>query len=275
MKKVLCLLSFFILAMTVKSQSNQKRFELKNGSIIKGVVIEEVPGVSYTVKTQNGNLFVFEASEIEKITLNESVEEEKSDGMEETVKEEEKLKEGISYYNMNEIVLGGAGMDGGFNMVMGLGSINGIQINSFQLGVGIEYIFSPGDVDLNFIPIYLDMRYLFSNTRRSFFVLADIGYTNADGYEYENVYNGSSSASATVSYDGGFFFRIGGGYNFPISNKIDANINMTYMVYGYDVRVGVSSSASYGGSSSYTSSSQSFSGTDGMLAIKFGIGFGK
>ena len=40
---------------------------LKNGSIIKGTIIEEVPGVSLKIKTKDGSLFVYQMDEIDKI----------------------------------------------------------------------------------------------------------------------------------------------------------------------------------------------------------------
>jgi|GEM_PF-1876223 len=41
---------------------------LKNGSVIHGTIIEQVPGVTYTIKTNFGDTFVFKVEEIEKIT---------------------------------------------------------------------------------------------------------------------------------------------------------------------------------------------------------------
>ena len=41
---------------------------LKNGSVIKGMIIEQVPNVSITIMTQDGNRFVFDLTEIQKIT---------------------------------------------------------------------------------------------------------------------------------------------------------------------------------------------------------------
>lgn len=41
---------------------------LKNGSIIRGVIIEQVPNESIKIKTIDGNVFVFQLSEIDKIT---------------------------------------------------------------------------------------------------------------------------------------------------------------------------------------------------------------
>ncbi len=41
---------------------------LKNGSIIKGIIIEQVPGTAVKIQTADGSLFVFEYDEITKMT---------------------------------------------------------------------------------------------------------------------------------------------------------------------------------------------------------------
>jgi hypothetical protein len=40
---------------------------LKNGSIIKGIIIEQVPNVSLKIKTNDGNVLVYEMVQVEKI----------------------------------------------------------------------------------------------------------------------------------------------------------------------------------------------------------------
>jgi hypothetical protein len=41
---------------------------LKNGSIIRGMILEQVPNQSLKIQTKDGNLFVYQMSEVEKIT---------------------------------------------------------------------------------------------------------------------------------------------------------------------------------------------------------------
>ncbi|MEK9149117.1 MAG: hypothetical protein AAB267_03610, partial [Candidatus Desantisbacteria bacterium] len=41
---------------------------LKDGGVIKGKVIESVPGVSYKIRTADGSIFVFEIDRVEKIS---------------------------------------------------------------------------------------------------------------------------------------------------------------------------------------------------------------
>ncbi|MFH0774684.1 MAG: omptin family outer membrane protease [bacterium] len=46
---------------------------LKDGSVIKGKVIEAAPGVSYKIRTADGSIFVFLADEVERISFEEGV----------------------------------------------------------------------------------------------------------------------------------------------------------------------------------------------------------
>lgn len=41
---------------------------LKNGSVIKGVIVEQIPSVSIKIETREGNIFVYKMDEIEKLT---------------------------------------------------------------------------------------------------------------------------------------------------------------------------------------------------------------
>lgn len=48
--------------------SMQEAVYLKNGSVVKGIVIEQVPNEYVKVQTRDGSIFVYNANEIEKIT---------------------------------------------------------------------------------------------------------------------------------------------------------------------------------------------------------------
>jgi hypothetical protein len=41
---------------------------LKNGSIIRGRIMEQIPNVSLKIETRDGSLFVYKFDEVEKIT---------------------------------------------------------------------------------------------------------------------------------------------------------------------------------------------------------------
>ncbi len=46
---------------------------LKNGSIIRGMIIEQIPGISLKLETRDGNVFVYKMEEIEKMTKEKTV----------------------------------------------------------------------------------------------------------------------------------------------------------------------------------------------------------
>ena len=68
MKKLILLTACILLTTIVFSQENKDVVYLKNGSVVKGLIIEQVPNEHIKIMTNDGNIFVFKYSEIEKIT---------------------------------------------------------------------------------------------------------------------------------------------------------------------------------------------------------------
>lgn len=64
---ILALVALIGFAMPAAAQQYQEVVYLKNGSVIKGVVIEQIPGQSVKVQTQDGSIFVYKMSEVDKI----------------------------------------------------------------------------------------------------------------------------------------------------------------------------------------------------------------
>jgi hypothetical protein len=63
---------FLLLAINLKGQNNYEEvLYLKNGSVIRGVVIEQVPDQTVKIQTKDKNIFVYQFNEIEKITKEE------------------------------------------------------------------------------------------------------------------------------------------------------------------------------------------------------------
>ena len=74
MKKYLALLLFALITTLSFGQSNyQDVIYLKNGSIIRGVIIEQVPNKSIKIETADRSVFVYQIDEIEKIAKEEKV----------------------------------------------------------------------------------------------------------------------------------------------------------------------------------------------------------
>ncbi|HLA68987.1 MAG TPA: hypothetical protein VJN65_04715 [Bacteroidota bacterium] len=66
-----CFIAAFVLISAAVAQEMQDVVYLKNGSIIRGLVIEQVPGKSLKIKTRDGSVFVYTMEEVEKITKEE------------------------------------------------------------------------------------------------------------------------------------------------------------------------------------------------------------
>lgn len=72
MQKLLSTLIFFSIAAFTFSQNYQRDVVyLKNGSIIKGNIIEQIPDKQVKVETAGGSIFVYEMEEVEKIKKEE------------------------------------------------------------------------------------------------------------------------------------------------------------------------------------------------------------
>jgi hypothetical protein len=65
----ICIFIFLALTVSASAQnSTQDVVYLKNGSIIRGTIIEQRPGDSYKIQTGDMSIFVYKVDEIEKIT---------------------------------------------------------------------------------------------------------------------------------------------------------------------------------------------------------------
>src|SRR5690625_1992186 len=69
MKKYFFLLILMLGASTAFAQSNYEDVVyLKNGSIIRGIITEQIPNESIRIEISNGSIFVYRMDEIERIT---------------------------------------------------------------------------------------------------------------------------------------------------------------------------------------------------------------
>ncbi|MBO5720562.1 MAG: hypothetical protein J6R61_03420 [Bacteroidales bacterium] len=74
MKKFILFLIFAIAGIGVAAAQNyQEVVYLKNGSVIRGVIIEQIPNQSVKIQTSDGNIFVYQISEVEKITKEQAM----------------------------------------------------------------------------------------------------------------------------------------------------------------------------------------------------------
>jgi hypothetical protein len=164
MKKIL-LSVIFVLVMSVIAFA-QKDYQdvvyLKNGSIIRGVIIEQIPNVSIKIETVGENVFFYKIDEIEKLT-----------------KEPEIfvcLKKGYQF-----ILEGGIAFCSGSNYrnynYFNFNIINGYRFNPyFSVGLGIGSHFYSAANQL-IVPLYLDVRTNLTKSRVTPYLAFGIGYS--------------------------------------------------------------------------------------------------
>lgn len=71
----LCLLASVLFASTLPAQQPMEDVVyLENGSVIRGTILEQTPGESLRIETRDGNIFVFDMEEVERITREAAVE---------------------------------------------------------------------------------------------------------------------------------------------------------------------------------------------------------
>jgi hypothetical protein len=147
---------------------------LKNGGVIRGIIIEQIPNEKLKIQTKDGNVFVFLYSEIEKITK------EVDPSLSESYKKSKPNPTTIDgykssgYFNATEIVFGfGVGdvkpvKGNGYsnyqneNSTIGFRTSHGYQFNPhFALGMGIGLEIG----DRSALPIFFDLRFPFSHRK--------------------------------------------------------------------------------------------------------------
>lgn len=157
MKKRLYLVITLLLFGTVlfAQQAGTETIYLKNGTIVSGNIIEMVPNVSYTIKTADGNIFVFEIADILKISYGQANSAAKAD---KTKAEAGESTFTVGYHGIVEagfgVGMGSYGLD-----MFKLDFVNGHRFDEHLFvggGIGLR---QPFDGDLSFIPIFINGRY--------------------------------------------------------------------------------------------------------------------
>lgn len=220
-KSVLFVAVLICSALFANAQVMQDVVYLKNGSIIRGIVIEQIPNKSLKIKTSDGSVFVYDIVDIEKIT-----------------KEEPVVNYGNNvYYNNNEynrsyytnngnsqthrysdfsrtgyrgfVDIGYAlGVGDYGDGVFAVSTSHGYQFNPYIFvgaGIGVDYHL---DYETVFLPIFADIRGYFIDGNITPFVGIKIGYSPVDGY--------------------GLYFNPSVGASFGISRKCALNVSIGY-----------------------------------------------
>lgn len=203
MKKALLI---FALAIIVNLTFAQRNLEdvvyLKNGSIIRGVVVELLPTQTVKIETVDRNVFVFQMAEVEKI-----------------IKEPRHGQTKVAVNNASETRFKGI-VEFGYENKIGdfgldrvkLNLIGARQINSYTsigLGAGIRH-YTNDDVTL--VPVFADFRGYFTNNNILPYVALQVGY----------------SFCVTKFNEAGFLLEPSAGVSFALSGNKRMNLGVGY-----------------------------------------------
>lgn len=172
---------------------------LHNGSVIRGVIIEQVPNVSIKIETRDGNIFVYKMEEIAKFT-----------------KEQARQTTFTSKASKNQV-----GRYKGYYGDINIG-YNISTANSFDLQVVNGYQFSPyfglgggvgfkADIDGPSIPIFANFRSEFLKGPITPFASLNVGY---------NI--------RILGFYDGFYLESKFGVSFRVSQKVKLNVGLSY-----------------------------------------------
>lgn len=207
MKRIFTLLVFVLISSIAIAQSNyQDVVYLKNGSIIRGVIIEQVPNQSLKIQTADRNVFVYKMDEIEKFTK-----EPIPGGRTNRVQREFES----SQPHFIRIVELGYEMGAG---TWGLDRVKFNFINSYQftpyfsagLGTGMRYYV---DSDIFVLPIFTDLRATILPGPVAPYIAVGLGYSLDTRHNFEGM---------------GLMFSPNVGATFKISDKNSVNIGLGY-----------------------------------------------
>lgn len=187
---------------------------LKNGSVIKGEIIEQVPGQSLKVKTKDGNIFVYSVDEVEKITKESSVVDDGSKG----------AHKGLDF-----------GVSTGVTVMSGATTVPAELILSKRfhrnlsigLGAGVDIPTGSGDP---MVPVFVDVKgYLpLSSTSITPFLDVRAGYAINTASDYTMKVG---KKEVTISPADMIVASIMPGVRVPLSSRTDLDFSLGYMLY--------------------------------------------
>ena len=184
---------------------------LNNSNIIRCILPEQVPDISYKIETFDRNVFVYQTDEIERLIK------ETKKGSDNSASKSTGLKKG--YQGIVEIGYAlGVGDYEGLDFLK-LNIINGYQLNpyfSLGIGTGLRYYY---DADSYQIPLFADFRANFINRKVSPYLAVGIGYTFDVTAGFESI---------------GLLLNPSAGVSFKISNKSSLNVGFGYDMQMYD-----------------------------------------
>lgn len=225
MKQIILLLVIFLgIGQTTYSQTPlQEVVYLKNGSIIRGTIVEQIPNLSLKIATSDGSIFVYKMEEVEKIT------------------KERSGRDNTPPFSGQEYNISGYRGFVDFGYTAGVGDMNigrvelttshGFQFNPYLFvgaGTGIHCYFKANERKLELsekeclpvIPFFVDLRGSFLKGSIVPFIGIKLGYSCA-----------LVSASNEYDFSGlGLYIAPSAGVKFAITSQAMLNLSLGYSV---------------------------------------------
>lgn len=211
MRKLLLLLTLLLSISTyVAAQNYTEVVYLKNGSVIKGVIIEQVPNVSLKIKTGDGSLIICQMNEVEKIIKEERYTRDYRTDIDNRKAARNTLKGYKGFVDFGYI----ADLSDYDANKVEISTSHGYQFNNyFYLGGGVAADFYT-DADLIAVPIFVDFRANFINKKVTPFADIKTGYSVGDVE--------------------GLYVSTGIGVRFSLKGKKALNLKLEYNYQQYD-----------------------------------------
>lgn len=267
MKKILLVLAIVLFGMTgtVSAQSLEETVYLKNGSIVRGVIIEQIPNESVKLQTRDGNIFVYRMEEIQKIAK-EQTENSYRPYTQTDNSYRPYTQTNNSYYQRSSAVRRSASnIESGyfgsvnFGYEIGVGEgidrikfdvVNGYRILpefSIGLGVGVKYY---TDAELVTIPLYAHLRTDLLRQNVTPFIAFNVGY----------------NISTDDFWKGGVLLEPSVGVGIRMNRKSQLNISLGYSLNYFKIELIEVAETGWG----YMNYSETCKIRDGALMIHIG-----
>lgn len=212
MKKTLCIKLFLIVGFIclpnfLMAQPNMEDVVyLKNGSVLRGTIIEFDENVSLKIEISGGSQFFLLYDEVL------------------SVQREEKV---IGKYYKDKGYVNYSGVDvlpGHPNNANRYQMINGYQINT-RLSAGVGIAFVTYDDPINAVPVFLDIRFKLLEENTTPFLFFKGGYS----------FSTNDDKSRLIGiHSGGLMMNVGGGLQFDLSHGYGWYLNVGYNIESFE-----------------------------------------
>ncbi|MEO8088590.1 MAG: hypothetical protein ABI763_17360 [Bacteroidota bacterium] len=235
---LIALLLAFSLPCVVNAQSGYEDVVyLKNGSIIHGTIIEQIPNESIKIQTKDKNIFVYKIDEVLKMTKEETTRSVDSGRHSRDAATKDNMKKN-GYTNITELSFGRSFKNttttyyDGFNSYVndthadevnnnpsiGVQTINGYKFSPYvSAGIGVGFnIYS----QVLLVPVFVGVRANLLDKRVTPFLAFDVGYS----------YSRKQITGGTLARDdkGGIMLSPALGVKFNMTNKMALNLSLGF-----------------------------------------------